>query len=75
LRRLAATFVKLQAGQRVRLPDAVDFVTIDGMMEVPGSWKLYLKSVDGLVTTLLTQEQVAVLTCSWKTEQPSPPSC
>jgi superfamily II DNA or RNA helicase len=50
--------MKLEAGQRVRLPEASDFVTIDGIMEAPGGWKLYLKSDDGRITpTLLTHEQ------------------
>jgi SNF2 family DNA or RNA helicase len=55
---MVAAPAKLEPGQRVRLPGTTDFATIDGVMEAPGGWRLYLKGDDGRITpTVLTQEQ------------------
>lgn len=57
--------VKFESGQRVRLPGATDFATVDGVIETPDGSKLYVKHDDGrLATTLVSRElseQVEIL--------------
>ncbi|MDI7268354.1 MAG: helicase-related protein, partial [Myxococcota bacterium] len=44
--------IRFEAGQRVRLPGAESFVTVDDARETPDGWRLYLQADDGSIARI-----------------------